>query len=208
MAAQITVRPELQKFVDFTTPTRTNVAEILVTGPGQPPLASVADLSGREVFVREKGTYHESLLALNERFKAQGKPPVEIRLAPENLEDDDLLEMVNAGLIPAIVVDDYLADFWKKIFTNLTVHEAWPSAPAARWPSPSGRTVRSCRKALNTFMGNYGLGTAFGNVVERKYLVSTDVREARGVRGRAQEIPGASSSSFGSTATSTTWTTC
>ena len=31
--------------------------------------------------------------------------------------------MVNAGLIPAIVVDDYLANFWKKVFPNLIVHE-------------------------------------------------------------------------------------
>jgi membrane-bound lytic murein transglycosylase MltF len=173
VAAQITVRPELQKFVDFTNPTRMNVSEILVTGPGQPPLAAVADLSGRDVFVREKSNYHESLVALNATFKAEGKPPVEIRPAPENLEDDDLLEMVNAGLIPAIVVDDYLANFWKKIFPNLTVHEdvvvrtGGTLAIAIRKGSPQ------LSKALNTFMGNYGLGTAFGNIVERKYLVST-----------------------------------
>jgi len=37
VAAQVTVRPALQKHVDFTNATRTNVKEILVTGPGQPP---------------------------------------------------------------------------------------------------------------------------------------------------------------------------
>ena len=173
VAAQITIRPALQKFVDFTNPTRMNVSEIVVTAAGQPPLASVADLSGREVFVREKGTYHESLVALNEKFTAEGKPPVEIRLAPENLEDDDLLEMVNAGLIPAIVVDDYLAGFWKKVFTNLTVHDN----VAVRTGGTLGVAIRKnspkLSQALNTFMGKYGLGTAFGNVVERKYLVNT-----------------------------------
>jgi membrane-bound lytic murein transglycosylase MltF len=125
------------------------------------------------VFVREKSNYHESLVALNEKLKAEGKPPVDIRPAPENLEDDDLLEMVNAGLIPAIVVDDYLANFWKKIFPNLTVHEnvavrtGGTLAIAIRKKSPQ------LSKALNTFMGTYGLGTTFGNIVERKYLVST-----------------------------------
>ena len=79
VAAQVTVRPELQKLVDFTNPTRMNVSQILVTGPGAPPIASVEDLSGREVFAREKGSYYQSLLALNEKFKAQGKPPVAIR---------------------------------------------------------------------------------------------------------------------------------
>ena len=58
-----------------------------------------------------------------------------------NLEDDDLLEMVNAGLIPAIVVDDFLADFWKKVFTQLTVHDDVAVRTGARLPSPSGRTA-------------------------------------------------------------------
>ena len=42
--------------------------------------------------------------------------------APAGLEDDDVLEMVNAGLAPITVVDDYLADFWSKVFTDIKVH--------------------------------------------------------------------------------------
>jgi len=173
VAAQVTVRPELQKIVDFTNPTRMNVSEILVTGPGQPPLATVADLSGREVFVRELGSYHESLVALNQKFKTDGKPPVEIRLVPENLEDDDLLEMVNAGLIPATVVDDFLANFWAKIFPEITVHQNVAVRTGGTLAIAIRKNSPQLSKALNTFMGNYGLGTAFGNIVERKYLVST-----------------------------------
>jgi membrane-bound lytic murein transglycosylase MltF len=173
VAAQITITPELQKFVDFTNPTRMNVKEILVTGPGHPPLATVAELSGREVFVREKSSYRESLVALNERLRAEGKPPVEVRLAPENLEDDDLLEMVNAGLIPAIVVDDYLANFWKKIFPSITVHESVAVRTGGTLAVAIRKNSPQLSRALNTFMGKYGLGTAFGNVVERKYLVNT-----------------------------------
>ena len=109
--AQLTVTPERLKLVDFTNPTRKDVNEVVVTGPDAPPIASVEDLSGQEVFVRQSGSYHQSLLALNERLKAAGKPPVSIRAAPENLEDEDLLEMVYAGLISIVIVDDYLADF-------------------------------------------------------------------------------------------------
>ena len=46
-----------------------------------------------------------------------------ITVAPDVLEDDDILEMVNAGLAPITVVDDYLADFWSTVFTNITVHK-------------------------------------------------------------------------------------
>ncbi len=123
VVAQITVTPDKQKLVVFTNATRENVSEVSVTGPGSPTIASVADLSGKEVFVRKGGTYHQSLLALNEQLKAQGKPPVLVQLAPDHLEDDDVLEMVTAGLIPITIVDDYLAAFWEKVFTDLSVHD-------------------------------------------------------------------------------------
>ena len=45
-----------------------------------------------------------------------------VNVAPDVLEDDDVLEMVNAGLAPITIVDDYLADFWSKVFTDLKVH--------------------------------------------------------------------------------------
>jgi len=81
VAAQVPVTPELQQYVDFSDPTRMNVKQILVTGPGAPTIGSLEDLAGREVFARKLGGYYQNLLALNERFKAEGKPPVLIEEA-------------------------------------------------------------------------------------------------------------------------------
>jgi membrane-bound lytic murein transglycosylase MltF len=173
VAGHLTITPERQKLVDFTDPTRTNVNEIVVTGPGTTPVASVDDLSGRDVFVRQSSSYHSSLLALNQKLTAGGKAPVVIRAAPENLQDDDLLEMVNAGLIPAMVVDDYLAHFWKKVFTDIVVHDKVTLRTGGNLGVAVRKNNPELRAALNTFMGKYGLGTAFGNNVERKYLVNT-----------------------------------
>ncbi|MCX6551135.1 MAG: transporter substrate-binding domain-containing protein [Acidobacteria bacterium] len=171
--AQVTITPDKQKLVDFTNPTRSNVSEVVVTGPGAPKIESVADLSGQEVFVRKGGTYHQSLLALNDQFKAQGKPPVIVKEAPENLEDDDLLEMANAGMIPITIVDSYLAEFWKKVFTGLTVHDT----VTVRTGGSLGVAIRKdspkLKAALNAFLAKNGLGTAFGNMMEKRYLVST-----------------------------------
>jgi len=187
VAAQLTVTPELRKLVDFSDPTRTKVRQVLVTGPGAPAIPSAGELSGREVFARSQGGYTRGLLALNDSFRDQGKPPVVIREAPPGLEDDDLLEMVNAGLIPAIVVDDYLATFWKKVFPGLMVHDDialgtdGSLAIAVRKQSPQ------LVSALNTFMGKYGLGTAFGNQIERRYLVDTTyAASATSAEGRAK----------------------
>ena len=123
VAAMVTVTPEREKLVAFSEPTRTNVSQVVVTGPGAPPINSVDDLSGQEVFVRKGSIYDESLARLNAQLKERGKPPVVIVAAPAVFEDDDVLEMVNAGLVPITVVDDFLAEFWKQVFTDLTVHK-------------------------------------------------------------------------------------
>jgi len=167
------VRPALEKFVDFTNATRTNVSEVVVTGPGAPKVDSVEDLAGQQVLVRSSSMYHESLLALNESLKAKGKPEVMLRDAPENLEDDDLLEMVNAGLIPVTVVDDYLATFWRKVFPNIKVHRNVTVRTGGTLAVAIRKNSPKIKDGLDKFMGKYGLGTAFGNQMERKYLVST-----------------------------------
>jgi membrane-bound lytic murein transglycosylase MltF len=173
VAAQVTVSPELQARVDFTKPTRTNVSEVVVTGPGAPAIISVDDLSGKDVWVRKDSKYHESLVALNEKLKAKGQPPVVIREAPGNLEDDDLLEMANAGLIPITIVDNYLAEFWKKIFTDLTVHDTVTVRTGGSLGVAIRKNSPKLLAALNEFLAKYGLGTAFGNMIEKRYLVST-----------------------------------
>jgi membrane-bound lytic murein transglycosylase MltF len=171
--AQVTVRPELQAKVDFTNATRTNVSEVVVTGPGAPAIASVDDLSGKDVYARKDSNFYASLVALNERLKAKGKPPVVIKDAPANLEDDDLLEMVNAGLIPTIAVHDYMAEFWKRVLPNLTVHDTLTLRTDASFAVPIRKGSPRLAAELNAFIAKYGLGTAFGNVIEKRYLVST-----------------------------------
>src|SRR5262249_59407372 len=58
----------------------------------------------------------------NEERKKAGKPEAVLIPAPEQLEDEDLLEMLNAGLIKTVVVDSHKATFWKQIFPKLVVH--------------------------------------------------------------------------------------
>jgi membrane-bound lytic murein transglycosylase MltF len=171
--AQLTVTPERQQRVDFTNPTRKDVNEVVVTGPGAPAITSVDDLSGQQVFVRKTSSYYQSLLALNERLTAAGKPPVSIEEAPENLEDEDLLEMVNAGLIKIIVVDNYLADFWKKVFEDLTVHDTVAVRTGGHLAVAIRKGSPQLAAGLNAIIDEYGLGTAFGNMMEKRYLQNT-----------------------------------
>ena len=172
VAAMVTVRPELEKLAAFSVPTRTNVNEVVITGPGAPPIATVDDLAGQAVFVRKGSIYEESLVRLNEQLKARGKPAVVIDEAPDVLEDDDVLEMVNAGLAPITVVDDYLAEFWSQVFTDikvrrdLTLRSGGNLAVAFRKENPRLREV------VNTWLGKHAQGDAFRLTIEQRYLKS------------------------------------
>src|SRR4051812_24896849 len=123
-AANLTVTPERRARVDFSEPYLENVREVVVTGPASPELATVDDLAGREVWARRSSSYWGSLETLGRRLAAEGRPPPRLVEADEHLEVEDLLDMLNAGLIPLVVVDDHKARLWAKVLPRITVHEA------------------------------------------------------------------------------------
>ena len=128
-AAGLTVTPERTSLVDFVVPPGAGgtlsvspVHEVIITGPRTPPVESIESLSGRTVEVRRTTSYHESLTALNARFAREGKPPIKLRLLPDAIQDEDMLEMLDAGLLNAIVADDWLVNIWKPVLPNITVN--------------------------------------------------------------------------------------
>jgi len=169
-AANLTITEERQKQVDFGDPMLTGVKEIVVTGPSVEPVNSLDDLSGREIHLRPSSSYFEHVVQLNDTFKKQGRKPVDIVPASEFLEDSDLLEMVNADLIPMVVVDDHKARFWGEIFEKVTlhpdiaVHEGGDIAWALRKNSPKLAAV------VNEFVKGHKKGTMLGNMLFKRYL--------------------------------------
>ena len=173
IAAALTITPERRKIVDFSNPTRSGVSEIVVTATGVPAPARVEDLSGREVFVRKSSSYYESLQLLNASLKSQGKPPVAIKEAPEALEDDDILEMVNAGLIEITVLDDFVAEFWQQVFPDIHPHNDVAVRTGGEIAIGVRKDSPKLLRAANTWIKEYGPRTAFGNMIERRYLQNT-----------------------------------
>jgi membrane-bound lytic murein transglycosylase MltF len=181
-AANLTITPERQQFVDFSEPLWTGVNEVVVTGPASPPIVGADDLAGQEVFVRLSSSYFQSLWHLNERFGKEGKAPVKVKAAPEQLEDEDVLEMLNAGLIRLAVVDSHKAELWARVFPNVRLH---PEA-AVRTGAEIGWAFRKqspkLSAAVNAFARRHGKGTAFGNAKFKEYL-----RNTRYVKNAASE---------------------
>lgn len=121
-AGNLTVTPARLQRVDFFAPDEEkSVSEVLVTGPSAPPLASLDDLAGATLRVRPSSSYHDSVVRLNERLKQAGMPPVDIHPLPDALEDEDVMEMVNAGVLPFAVVDEWKARIWAQILPSMKV---------------------------------------------------------------------------------------
>ena len=123
----VTITAARLKRFDFTTPTFSDVNQIFVTGPGAPELRSLDDLAGQTVYVRRSKSFYEHLLALNERFEhptapRRPLPPMTIELLPDELESEDVLDMVNVGLVRSAVCEEWLADIWARHLTNVRVH--------------------------------------------------------------------------------------
>jgi membrane-bound lytic murein transglycosylase MltF len=169
-AAALTITPERSRLVDFADPLYSGIKEIVVCKAGQPRPSSIDDLSGKEIYARRSSSYWESVSRLNQSLKKAGKPPVKLMPADEYLEDEDLLEMVNAGLIPMVVVDDYLARFWSQVFKDITlcpdiaVNTGGEIAWMIRKNSPKLKQV------INDFIKGHKKGTSLGNTLFKRYF--------------------------------------
>jgi len=168
--AGLTITPERQKLVDFSIPVVTDVGEIVVTGPNSPAVESIEDLSGKEVFVRKSSSYYEHLVALDKRFRGERRKSIKFRFASEYLEDGDLLEMMNAGLVPLVVVDDYQAKFWARIFKGIRPHPDVVVTPGGEIAWAMRKNSPLLKKVVDDFVRTHGAGTTFGNIVLRRYL--------------------------------------
>lgn len=169
-AAGLTITPDREKQVDFSEPLWTDVSEVVVTSPGSPKVTSVADLSGKKVHVRKSSSYWEHLQDLNKQFSLKGTPPVQLIPISEELEDEDLLEMVNAGLLPIIVVDLFKARFWQQVFTKLNFEPpvAISSGDSIAWMLRKGSP--QLKALVDDFVRTHKRGTEFGNILAQRYF--------------------------------------
>lgn len=174
IAAGLSITGQRQEVMDFTIPVSKAVSEILVTGPAAPALNSIDDLSGRTVHVRESSSYRESLDDLNQRFLAQGKSPVVIEPISELLEDDDLIEMVNLGLLPWAIVDNYKPQLWEGVFKELVVRDDIVFRSGARIAWAFRKDSPRLEAALNKFAKKNRQGTLIGNVLNNRYVRDFD----------------------------------
>ncbi len=168
----LTITEKRLQRVDFSNPIATGINEILVTGPKSSPVKNISDLSGQEIHVRKSSSYYEGLEQVNKALSAAGKPEIKIVKANENLEDEDLLEMANAELIPMMIIDSHKGRFWAQVFDNITLHPDIKFRENAKIAWAIRKNSPELKKVINDFVETHKKGTLTGNMLFNRYLKS------------------------------------
>jgi membrane-bound lytic murein transglycosylase MltF len=173
IAYGIVVTPDREKRVAFSTPISTDVSQIVVTGADFGPVSTLADLGGKEVYVNPLTTYYQNLQKANEDLKKAGKAQIVVKEADKNLMDDDLVQMVNAGLIPATVTTKQRAGLWTQVLPHIQAHPDLVIASGQSLAWVMRKSNPQLKQLVDEFVTTHATGTSFGNTLLRRYLQNT-----------------------------------
>jgi len=182
--ANLTDTPERRLLADFSSPFVEDVREIVVSGPASAPLKSLDDLAGKPLFVRKSSSFYLHLKKLNEDFATRKLAPIRIQEAAEHLEAEDMLEMLNAGLIQYTVVDQPIGEFWIKVFPKLVLHPELSIAGGQNIAWAIRQGTPKLKVEVDRFVARNRAGTATGNTLLRRYL--KDTRWAKGATSQKE----------------------
>ncbi|WP_319521905.1 transglycosylase SLT domain-containing protein [uncultured Desulfosarcina sp.] len=168
-AAGLTATDLRRQQVDFTDPYLTGIDEVLVMNAAEPPIEAPAGLSGQSLFVRPSSSYYHSLQDFNVQLRAQGKRPVRIVRADENLETEDILELVNSGAVARTICDSHIAAVWKKVFSDIRIYPDVAVRQGGQIAWAVRRDNPQLKASLNRFIQSHRKGTLLGNIYFSRY---------------------------------------
>jgi membrane-bound lytic murein transglycosylase MltF len=119
VAANVLLTFARDEQVAFAPPVKSGIRELIVSGTR---IVSLEDIGERAIHVRRNSDHHTSLIRLNEQLKKIDRPPARIIADDKARTDEELLDRVNYGSIPATIVDDYILDVWAEQFPKVTVN--------------------------------------------------------------------------------------
>jgi membrane-bound lytic murein transglycosylase MltF len=173
IAHQVIITPERQRRADFSSPIRTDVTQIIVTGPKAPAVSTLDNLAGMEIYANPLTDFYPNLQKMNESLQKSGKKPMRVKAADKDLSEDDLLQMVNAGAIPATAATKLRAEIWAKVLPGLRPHPELAIATGGRTGWAMRKNSPQFKKLVDEFAQTHAEGTSFGNTIIQRYLKNT-----------------------------------
>lgn len=173
IAHPVVITPERAQRVAFSIPIKEDVSQVVVTGSELANITSFDGLAAVPIYVNPLTTYYENLRRMSDQRLKARKPPLDIRAADRYLFDDDLIQMVNAGLLPATVTTNARADLWAQVHPNVKAHPELAVASEGEIGWAMRKNTPHLKELIDEFVKNHAAGTTFGNTLLRRYLQDT-----------------------------------
>jgi membrane-bound lytic murein transglycosylase MltF len=173
IAHPVVVTPEREQRVTFSVPIQKDVSQVVVTGSALASVSSFDSLTAAPIYVNPLTAYYDNLKSVNGSRLRAGKPPLNIQAADKQLYDDDLIEMVNARLIPATVTRKERADLWAQVLPNIKAHPELVIAREGETAWVMRKNTPRLKQLIDGFLKDHAAGTTFGNTLLRRYLQNT-----------------------------------
>ncbi|MGB5508805.1 transglycosylase SLT domain-containing protein [Robiginitalea sp.] len=172
-AANLVITEDRKGEFDFSIPALSNWTEVFVSGPGGKSVNSVEDLLGDTVYIRRSSSYYEHLQTFNDSLKSAGKPIIHVQTVEEHLEDDEILEMVNAGILSLTISNNFTTMLWESMLPDIKIHKGLPIKTGGEIGWAMRSKSPKLKEVVDVFIKEHREGSLMSNILMKKYLKNT-----------------------------------
>jgi membrane-bound lytic murein transglycosylase MltF len=159
--------------VDFTIPYLQNVSDVLITHRKAPAASMIEELAGRVIHIQPAWQQSKTLRRINARLLVKGLRPLQKITTNGFLSSEDILALVNEGVIDLSIVESHIARLWSSVYPDIVILE-FPEISAH---TPISWAVRrdnpEFKASLDRFLRSRQRGSRFGNIYYRQYFKET-----------------------------------
>ncbi len=137
-------------------------------------LNGLSDLAGRVVYVRAGSSYVTHLEALSRELEATGIKPIVVKQAENILTTEDILEMVNAGVVDITVADHHVADIWAGVLPDIVVRKDLEVNSGGQIAWAVRKNNPKLKESLNSFVKTIKKGSLMGNILFKRYYQNAE----------------------------------
>lgn len=170
--AGLAINEARSEMVDFSTPTITGISEVLVASHDADKIESLADLSGKRVHVHLSSDYYLTLKSISDSLVTLGLDPINIIAADPFLDDEDLLQMVNASNLDYTVMMKEAAEHWNLVLDSMKVYADLPLKTGVSMGWAMRKNSPKLKEIVDHFVRQNKKGTLTGNILFKKYFVN------------------------------------